>query len=915
MQGLGAAVSGIPTGQGVKPLDDGCAANDEFQSIGGGSYRGELFRDLLRQRVRMPEPQKGAMARPHLSQRIIKAISSGNILFVEAPPGFGKSQTVCCALHENDQPWDQPGWITLTAQENDPGRLLTLLEIALVPSSKDRPQGLQNAGSFLDALAMMLSAQSLSAGDQPQVLVIDNVDTIAHPASIGLLQQLVLDTPRNLGLVMISRKPLPFEIHSQQLSGRFKRLGPEDLELTRQETFDFFAESLASQALTSLTVEHLFSMTDGWIMPLGLYQREFLETPETRLPIQESSSVKRFLRDSVLTPLTPGQQRSLRMMAELEIVSDELFLALADASCDHVFRPSVAAESGLPLRPLPGRGRWYGFNSLVQEWLRMPALKGAETRALKASRWFSHRGQIPEALRYALIADAHEEAIRIASDASEALLVGQDTASLLALRNNLPDELFDQSPRLRIVYGWVHAIGGQFSQARLLIAGLGKNPENLLQGRVYALQAFILRGEGAVTEALEVSGKALASSELSAQVRLVTELVRSSALCAQGNFSEARIANRNAVRLAREAGDGGSEALAVYAHARIEIGKGALKHAEQLLRTGLDMWINEGARQARVGEVRLQLHLVMVLWHQGRENEADRLLVTCTRHAEQARDLGLLLAFGLRVLICRAHDHLDEAFTWIGRAERTMQAWKVDTSVYVPVLDALKSSTWLASGQVEAAAQALERLASWRAGNRVPDMFPMMPGLLDCLQARLEMANRDDKQAAETLGAIRGKHDEMVPFGLELHARLLESVISWRQQGAVAGKRALSSAIALAAEEHYISPFLELKRELQPLFEKVWAQLPESSFITEIGRLYGIGASPEAGNFALAEPISEREKGVLELIARGFSNQDIADKLHISLHTVKTHARRINAKLEVKSRTQATVRARELGIL
>ena len=65
----------------------------------------------------------------------------------------------------------------------------------------------------------------------------------------------------------------------------------------------------------------------------------------------------------------------------------------------------------------------------------------------------------------------------------------------------------------------------------------------------------------------------------------------------------------------------------------------------------------------------------------------------------------------------------------------------------------------------------------------------------------------------------------------------------------------------------------------------------------------------------LAEPISDREQGVLELIAQNLSNQEIADKLHISLHTVKTHARRINAKLDVKSRTQAIVRARELGIL
>src|SRR5690554_7399166 len=45
-----------------------------------------------------------------------------------------------------------------------------------------------------------------------------------------------------------------------------------------------------------------------------------------------------------------------------------------------------------------------------------------------------------------------------------------------------------------------------------------------------------------------------------------------------------------------------------------------------------------------------------VLWHQGRLDEADRLLVSCSRHAEQTRDLGLLLAMALRVLMCKAQD-------------------------------------------------------------------------------------------------------------------------------------------------------------------------------------------------------------------------------------------------------------------
>ncbi len=66
---------------------------------------------------------------------------------------------------------------------------------------------------------------------------------------------------------------------------------------------------------------------------------------------------------------------------------------------------------------------------------------------------------------------------------------------------------------------------------------------------------------------------------------------------------------------------------------------------------------------------------------------------------------------------------------------------------------------------------------------------------------------------------------------------------------------------------------------------------------------------------APAEKLSSRELAVLQLIARGCSNQEISERLFISLHTVKTHARHINSKLGVERRTQAVARAKTLGLL
>jgi two-component system, NarL family, response regulator LiaR len=61
--------------------------------------------------------------------------------------------------------------------------------------------------------------------------------------------------------------------------------------------------------------------------------------------------------------------------------------------------------------------------------------------------------------------------------------------------------------------------------------------------------------------------------------------------------------------------------------------------------------------------------------------------------------------------------------------------------------------------------------------------------------------------------------------------------------------------------------------------------------------------------------ITPRELEVLEWMARGLSNQEIAERLFVSLNTVKTHASNVFAKLGAQRRTQAIQQAKELGLL
>ena len=74
-------------------------------------------------------------------------------------------------------------------------------------------------------------------------------------------------------------------------------------------------------------------------------------------------------------------------------------------------------------------------------------------------------------------------------------------------------------------------------------------------------------------------------------------------------------------------------------------------------------------------------------------------------------------------------------------------------------------------------------------------------------------------------------------------------------------------------------------------------------------------AEPQVSEPGYIEPLSEREIEILQLIAEGLTNQEIATKLFLSLHTVKTHARNIYSKLNAHNRTEAVARARAVGIL
>ena len=123
----------------------------------------------------------------------------------------------------------------------------------------------------------------------------------------------------------------------------------------------------------------------------------------------------------------------------------------------------------------------------------------------------------------------------------------------------------------------------------------------------------------------------------------------------------------------------------------------------------------------------------------------------------------------------------------------------------------------------------------------------------------------------------------------------------------------LEPALNLAREEGFVRTFLD---EGEPMVQLLYEAASRGIAPEYVGQLLAAYTSSESfkrqtkDQKELLEPLSERQVEVLTLIAEGFSNQEIASQLHISLSTVKGHTSNIYGKLLVHNRAQAVIRAK-----
>ena len=124
----------------------------------------------------------------------------------------------------------------------------------------------------------------------------------------------------------------------------------------------------------------------------------------------------------------------------------------------------------------------------------------------------------------------------------------------------------------------------------------------------------------------------------------------------------------------------------------------------------------------------------------------------------------------------------------------------------------------------------------------------------------------------------------------------------------------LKLIFSLVHPQEYLRFFLDAGESIKQVLDHAAEQNIYPDFVNWLLKAFP-NIAPLNKNQNLIEPLSDRELEILQLIAAGLTNQEIGDRIFISLATVKWHTSNIYGKLSVRNRNQAVFKGRELNIL
>ncbi|WP_137886039.1 LuxR C-terminal-related transcriptional regulator [Pseudomonas sp. 2FE] len=817
-----------------------------------------------------------------------------------APAGFGKSVLLSEYLRQLPAQ-SRVIWLSLAGQPLSAEQLLGQIATAL---NSRLP-----ASAATSALLQWLSGQN-----QPLWLVLDDYPSNPSPELDACVDQLLARSLPNLYLLVSARQRPEWNLPRLLLAGELLELAAQQLAFSRSEQ-DELIDLLAPQSGQAMRAE-LWQETEGWCAGtrLQLSGKAMQQSDPAKACGQNINHcwLKEYLDHELLNRLDAEETRCLLALVHLPKISAEL--------CQHLWEESDGAQLFQRLlqrqaffMPLDEDGVWYRVLPVVARVLRNRISATAATQLhLRACRMFIAAGQVEDAIEQALCAGQPEVAANYLERLGQEWLTGeQHLAHLLAWRERLPAVLLESTPRLLTLNAWALLLSWRLDQAEACIDQLARfQPQpsaqrgRRLTANWQALSGALaaLRGNHGADDARHHCQQALEHlPEADWMPKLLCYSTLARVAMATRDPQAAPGYLRSALELARRRGSLLFEALINLDRIRLLLMRGELPRAQSLIEQSFALI---GSRKAVDSLLLGRLHLLQAELHllHGEHRPAEQSLQVGVAQAQECADPFVLHGYlGLAELSSR-QGQFDQAFLYLREAERQMQCGQVWRLCYrgVQLLQSMRvlgrQGRW---ERITPIAEGIQHHFSTEPAWMAPLDYPTLPLRNRLLQARALHAAGHPEQAEGLLQALLELCDtlQFKPLACEVQLALAQA------------RRSLGRADAASLEHsaRQQAESLGLHGMLQD-----WPD-PKAGIVNATPLKTGA-----PGNDSAAEHnalLSQRERTVLQLLADGFSNQEIGTYLFISVNTVKTHTKKINSKLGVKRRTQALMRAKSLGLL
>ncbi|GCE04836.1 LuxR C-terminal-related transcriptional regulator [Dictyobacter aurantiacus] len=910
--------------------------------------------------------------RPLLLQRaqLLSVLDQSHLVpltLLSTPAGFGKTTLLSVWARQYN---GRIAWLTLGEQDNDPTRFWTYVIAAFRHGGAQVGETtlamLHSPQPSLQTGALNALINELAALPQETTLILDDYHLIREQTIHESLQFLLENLPPHLHLLLASRNEPQLPLPRLRARGQITEIGEVNLRLSKEEAGQFLTRGMGLE-LTAEQIGQLQSRTEGWIAGLQLAALSLQRHKDVSAFLETFTGSHRFILDyvqeEVLAALSESQQRFLLYTSVLDQLSAEICQVLTgDADSQRMLESLERAN--LFLIPLDEERRWYRYQTLFREVLqaRLQMTEPEQIRRLHraAALWYQRQQWPHEAIPHALATQDFSFVADLLEDCIERLYLQGELKTLLTWIKLLPRGILRVHPRLTTTYmlafNMLFPFSHQQQAEKVYLQRLQTDVEQLLQNedqtalpsserdllhnRLLILKAWNLVAgalsdgnaeqlnnvaeqlqrlpldDNIVWQQYKLAPFAIAwrmAGDFPRMVDTIQGIIRTpqlaqnrylkiqylwgliAALVALGRLQLANEYNQELQQLVT--GLRVPAPLAAYPdffQAQLAYTWNQLEIAQSAARSAIDKTIPLQYMDILIGS-----YLVLVHCHiaQGDLAKTEQVIREMERHNRSA---GIPL---MRPWIESAWIHL-----WLAQGNLPQAtSWAENTSYHLETLSYSRESAYLALAHVYLAqkrySDALQWLNKLLASAEHFERTGSIISILALQVAALQLQSPSDACAAcsvlrrlltltEPEGYIRVFLDAGTPMRQALQTLL-----------ATSDKPAESSPLSptlTAYARHVLTAF--------PNEE----QRPQEAAASELS-ISRSAAQTVAQQ--LPEPLTPRELEVLQLLAEGASNQEIARQLVISLATAKKHVASIRSKLGAENRTQAIAYARHYSLL